>query len=72
MAKHGEFDPKAHKLGKVELCTFTVALKRELFPKLRRQFEAPQSCIPVSRAIREDLHMDAAGHQQRRIQLLVT
>lgn len=55
--KHREWDPKAHKMGKVELCTFTVALKRELFPKLRRLFEAPTKLrIPVSRVIREDLH----------------
>jgi phage FluMu gp28-like protein len=54
---HGEWDPSKHKMGKVELCTFTTALKRELFPKLRRAFEAPTKLrIPVSRTIREDLH----------------
>lgn len=53
----GEWDPKAHKLGKVELCTFTTGFKRELFPKLRRAFEAPTKLrIPVSTVIREDLH----------------
>lgn len=56
--KHKEYDPKAHKFGKVELCTFTAGFKRELFPKMRRLFEAPTKIrIPVSRAIREDLHM---------------
>ena len=53
----GELDPEAHKFGKVELCTFTSAFKRELFPKLRRSFEAPTKIrTPVSRTIREDLH----------------
>jgi phage FluMu gp28-like protein len=56
--KHGEFDPAKHLLGKVELCTFTQGFKRDLFPKLRRLFEAPTKLrIPVSRAVREDLHM---------------
>jgi phage FluMu gp28-like protein len=67
--KHGEYDPEKHKFGKVELCTFTSAFKRELFPALRRCFEASSPTaavgmerkaiplrIPVSRAIREDLH----------------
>jgi phage FluMu gp28-like protein len=55
--KHREWNPAKHKMGKVELCTFTTGLKRELFPKLRRVFEAPTKLrIPVSRAIREDLH----------------
>lgn len=55
--QHGEWDPKAHKMGKVELCTFTTGFKREIFPKLRRRFEAPTKLrIPVSTTIREDLH----------------
>lgn len=55
--KHGEWEPEKHHFGKVELCTFTTPFKRELFPRLRRQFEAPTKLrIPVSRAIREDLH----------------
>jgi len=68
--KHGEYNPDKHKFGKVELCTFTPAFKRELFPNLRRCFEASSPVgialpmerraipirIPVSRAIREDLH----------------
>ena len=55
--KHGQWKPTEHKLGKVELCTFTSGFKRELFPRLRRRFEAPTTLrIPVSRVIREDLH----------------
>lgn len=53
----GEWRPEAHTFGKVELCTFTAPFKRSLFPALRRAFEAPTRLrIPVSRAIREDLH----------------
>ena len=53
----GEYDPQGHKFGKVELCTFTVGFKREMFPLFRRRFEAPTSVrVPISRAIREDLH----------------
>ena len=53
----GEWSPAKHKLGKVELCTFTSAFKREIFPRLRRAFEAPTKLrIPVSTVIREDLH----------------
>lgn len=56
--RHKEWDPKAHKLGKIELCTFTSSFKRELFPRVRRMFEAPTRLrIPISREIREDLHM---------------
>jgi phage FluMu gp28-like protein len=40
----------------VELCTFTAALKAELFSKLRIAFENRGLRIPVSPAIREDLH----------------
>lgn len=55
--EHGEYDPANHKFGKIELCTFTVGFKREIFPKLRRAFEAPVKVrIPVSKAVREDLH----------------
>lgn len=54
---HGSWDPEAHKFGKVELCTFTPQFKRELFPRLRRVFEAPTKVrVPISRAFREDLH----------------
>ena len=55
--KHGEWKPEAHKMGKVDLCTFTAKFKREMFPKLRRAFEAPTKLrIPISTTIREDLH----------------
>lgn len=53
----GEWKPQEHKFGKIELCTFTAGLKREMFPKLRRAFEAPVRLrIPISVAVREDLH----------------
>ncbi len=53
----GQWKPAEHKMGKVELCTFTSAFKREIFPKLRRAFEAPTKLrIPISTVIREDLH----------------
>ncbi|CAN5352996.1 hypothetical protein BH09VER1_BH09VER1_28500 [soil metagenome] len=56
-ARIGEWDPKAHKLGKLELCTFTTGFKRDIFPKMRRAFEAPTKLrIPTSVVIREDLH----------------
>ncbi|MDD2763478.1 MAG: terminase family protein [Opitutaceae bacterium] len=55
--EHGEYDPAAHKFGRIELDTFTAGFKREIFPKLRRAFEAPVKLrIPVSKAVREDLH----------------
>lgn len=54
---HGEYDPKAHKFGKLELCTFTQNFKRDIFPKLRRAFEAPTRVrVPVDVEVREDLH----------------
>jgi phage FluMu gp28-like protein len=53
----GEYNPSKHQFGKVELCTFTAPFKRELFPKYRRAFESPVKLrIPISTAIREDLH----------------
>ncbi|MDR1281018.1 MAG: hypothetical protein LBK99_09375 [Opitutaceae bacterium] len=53
----GEWKPEAHKFGKIGLCTFTTGFKRELFPRLRRLFEAPVKLrIPISITIREDLH----------------
>jgi len=65
--KHSEWDPDHHKFGKVELCKFTREFKCELFPALRRSFQASMPDanlkdqglpirIPVSRVIREDLH----------------
>lgn len=52
----GEWNPKEHKFGKVELCTFTAGMKLELFPALRVAFEKQRVRVPVNRAIREDLH----------------
>lgn len=52
----GEYDPAKHRFGKVELCTFSNALKCEIFPRLRAAAEAKKLGVPVSRAIREDLH----------------
>jgi phage FluMu gp28-like protein len=55
--KFGEWDPEKHKFGKIELCTFTTKFKREIFPRLRRAFEAPTKLrVPISIAVREDLH----------------
>jgi len=54
---YGEWNPGKHLFGKIELCTFTVALKRDIFPKFRRSFESPTKLrIPISRVVREDLH----------------
>jgi len=52
----GEWDPASHRYGKVELCTFTAELKREIMPKLRMAMEERRVRIPMSRTIREDLH----------------
>jgi phage FluMu gp28-like protein len=54
--EHGEWKPEQHKMGKVELCTFSAGFKRLIFPRLRRAFEQRELLIPISRAIREDLH----------------
>jgi len=54
---HGEYDPQKHKFGKIELDTFTANFKRDIFPKLRRAFEAPTKLrVPVDVEVREDLH----------------
>ena len=53
----GELNPEKHLFGKIELCTFTNALKVDIFPKLRMEFERRLLGIPVSRIIREDLHL---------------
>ena len=54
---HGIHDPAAHKFGKMELCTFTAGFKRDIFPKLRRAFEAPVKLrVPIDVEVREDLH----------------
>lgn len=52
----GEYNPDKHQGGKVELCQFTGPFKAELFPRLRSEFDNKNHGIPVSRAIREDLH----------------
>ena len=51
-----EYNPDKHLFGKIELCTFTNALKVEIFSKLRMAFEQHRTRIPVNRTIREDLH----------------
>lgn len=51
----GEYKPEAHKFGRVELCTFSAALKREIFPKLREAMEACRLRIPTDPALRTDL-----------------
>ena len=51
-----EYKPAEHKYGKIELCVFSQTLKVELFSKLRMAFEKRGVRVPVSRAIREDLH----------------
>ncbi len=54
---HGIYDPDKHEFGKIELCTFTAGFKRDIFPKLRRAFEAPVRVrIPIDVEVREDLH----------------
>lgn len=53
----GKWNPAGHEFGKIELCTFTQNFKRELFPKMRRWFEAPVNLrIPIDVGVREDLH----------------
>jgi phage FluMu gp28-like protein len=52
----GEYNPEKDLFGKIELCTFTNSLKVEIFSKLKMAFEQKRTRIPVSRAIREDLH----------------
>lgn len=52
----GEWNPEQHQFGKIELCTFTQALKVDIFPKLRMACEAKAFGLPVSRSVREDLH----------------
>lgn len=56
MREFGEYRPDQDKWGRIEPCTFTQSFKVELWPKLRMAFEARQLRIPISRAIREDLH----------------
>jgi phage FluMu gp28-like protein len=56
VAEFGEFNPARHQFGKIELCQFTNQLKVDIFPKLRMAFDQKVVSIPISRAIREDLH----------------
>lgn len=51
----GEYKPEAHKFGRVELCTFSAAFKREIFPKLREAMESLRLRIPADPALRTDL-----------------
>jgi phage FluMu gp28-like protein len=54
---YGQYKPESHEhMGRVELCTFTLPLKRILFPTLRKAFESRIIRIPVSSWYREDLH----------------
>ena len=52
----GEYNPDQDKFGKIELVTFTNAIKVDLFSKLRMAFEQKRTRIPVNRQVREDLH----------------
>lgn len=52
----GEWNPKENQFGKIELVTFTNAMKVDLFAKLRIAYEKRAWRIPSSVAIREDLH----------------
>jgi len=52
----GEYDPTAHKFGKIELVTFGNLLKNEICSKLRMSFERRDRQIPINRTIRESLH----------------
>lgn len=52
----GQWAPEAHQFGTTELCTFTAAFKREIFPKLRVAFDQKRLRVPASVDVREDLH----------------
>lgn len=53
----GEYAPQKHLFGKAELCTFSAPFKCEMFSRLRQLFNSPVNLrIPVSQAIRDDLH----------------
>lgn len=54
--KFGEWNIDKHQFGKVELCTFTDSLKRDIFPSLRVAMEQRAMLVPANREIREDLH----------------
>lgn len=52
----GEYNPKQHRFGKIELCNFTMQFKCEVFPRLKTAFEHRKVMIPINRTFREDLH----------------
>ena len=52
----GEWNPDKHLYGKIELVTFGVSNKVEMFSKLRMAFEQRKTRVPINRTIREDLH----------------
>ncbi|WP_053332403.1 terminase large subunit domain-containing protein [Verrucomicrobium spinosum] len=54
--KFGEWNFDKHQFGKVELCTFTDSLKRDIFPSLKVALEQREFLVPATREIREDLH----------------
>ena len=54
--RFGEWDPAKDKFGKIELCTYSQTFKQDIFSKLKIAFERQRVRVPVSRAIREDLH----------------
>ena len=52
----GAFDPTRHQFGKIELCTFSVPFKCDIFPKLRTAMDGARIRLPVDVECREDLH----------------
>jgi phage FluMu gp28-like protein len=54
--RFGEWNPAAHQYGKIELVTFSNAVKVDLFSKLRMAYEARGWRVPINVTIREDLH----------------
>jgi phage FluMu gp28-like protein len=54
--RFGQWEPRQHKFGKIELVTFTAPVKCVLFGSLRDAFTKHRLRIPVNRVIREDLH----------------
>lgn len=52
----GEWNPKQHKFGKIELVTMSNETKVRLFGKLRMAYEKRNWRTPISQVIREDLH----------------
>lgn len=54
--RYGEHQLERFGSGRVELCQFTMALKSELYPRMRAAFEKRELRIPVNIEVREDLH----------------